>query len=343
MERGPVNSPESSIVAVPVEDELMHLPTDDLEFNESMYFSYVDERATHGALLRIGNRVNEGYTEVSVIVYLPGGGLAFRYERLPLTANTWFSAGGLEFELIEPLSQIRVTYRGSALRLGAGTDLEDARTTLKAAPSVPVELDLTFTSRLPLYGLGGSDGSSGLAGGANAVALGHYQGPCHVTGTETVDGVRREIDTPGFRDHSWGPRRWQVQSWWRWISGMTGHDHGFIAWYTHDDKGGTVGTGMIIREGVYHPVDSISVRSSTDDSAPYYPREVDISLRSGSHIMEVHGRVRHFAPLRNTRAGQVARIYESLAEYEFDGRCGYGFAEFQDLIVDGRPSGRGIA
>ena len=49
-------------------------------------------------------------------------------------------------------------------------------------------------------------------------------------------------------------------------------------------------------------------------------------------------------PLRHRREGVVARICElSLGFEEFLGAAGQGIAEFQDLIVDGRPAGYGRA
>ena len=44
-------------------------------------------------------------------------------------------------------------------------------------------------------------------------------------------------------------------------------------------------------------------------------------------------------PLRHRREGYHARIAELLGRYEFDGRVGYGFLEYHDLLLDGVPQG----
>ena len=59
-----------------VTDEYMHEPTDHPQFNESMYFNFVDGNSGLATLIRMGNRANEGRAEVTVLLYLPGGGAA---------------------------------------------------------------------------------------------------------------------------------------------------------------------------------------------------------------------------------------------------------------------------
>src|SRR5947209_105296 len=100
-----------------VEDEYMHEPTDHAQFNESAYYNLVDNDSGFGVLIRMGNRVNEGYAEVTVLIYLPDGGAAIRFDRAPITDNDAFDAGGLKFTVIEPLQVMEVTFEGTAYRL----------------------------------------------------------------------------------------------------------------------------------------------------------------------------------------------------------------------------------
>ena len=62
-------------------DEYMHEPTDDPQFNESAYYNFVDGDSGFAVLIRMGNRVNEGHAEVTVLVYLPDGGACIRFDR----------------------------------------------------------------------------------------------------------------------------------------------------------------------------------------------------------------------------------------------------------------------
>ena len=55
------------------EDEYTHTPDAASNYNESMYFNVFDHATQVGGWFRIGNRPNEGYAEMSVCLYLPGG------------------------------------------------------------------------------------------------------------------------------------------------------------------------------------------------------------------------------------------------------------------------------
>jgi hypothetical protein len=323
---------------LPVTDEYMHEPTDDPQFNESMYFNFVDSGSGFAVLIRMGNRVNEGHAETTVLIYLPDGGAAIHFERAPITSNDKFEAGGLRFEIVDPLEHMRVTYSGDANRLAKGTDLADPKQALGSSPIVPVELTLDYHSLIPLYGLTG-DGGGGMDGANSAIAVGHYQGPCKVSGRVSIDGEVREVNGLGFRDHSWGPRRWQGPSYWRWISCLCDDDNGFVAWVTKLDGNRIPGNGMVLRDGKFAVVDRVDV-SSTYGDAPHYPETLDVTLHTvDGASYRATGETFHNVPLRHRRDNQVARLAEIVVKYDFDGVEGHGIAEYHDLIEDGVPIG----
>ena len=51
----------------------------------------------------MGNRVNEGYAELTVCLYLPDGSVGFMFKRPKIETNAEHNAGGLRFEVIEAL------------------------------------------------------------------------------------------------------------------------------------------------------------------------------------------------------------------------------------------------
>jgi len=55
------------------EDEFTHTPDAASNYNESMYFNVFDPTSKVGGWFRLGNRPNEGYAEMSICLYLPGG------------------------------------------------------------------------------------------------------------------------------------------------------------------------------------------------------------------------------------------------------------------------------
>ena len=76
------------------EDEYTHEPDPVSNYNESMYLNGFDLERELGAWFRIGNRVNEGYAEMTVCIYLPDGLVGFLYGRPEITSReTWLFAG----------------------------------------------------------------------------------------------------------------------------------------------------------------------------------------------------------------------------------------------------------
>lgn len=321
-------------------DEGMHEPTDDPQFNESMYFNFVDADSGFATLIRMGNRVNEGYAEVTVLIYLPDGGAAIRFDRAPITSNAAFDTAGLRFEVVEPLDHMRVTFEGDAYRLASSLDLTDPKKAFTTSPLLPLTFSLDYRT-IALHGMGGTDdGMGGLAGGLDAIATGHYQGPCRVAGTVILGDEEIGVEGLGFRDHSWGPRKWQGPSWWRWISCLVDDRNGFVAWLTR--VGDQIGpaSGMVLHDGEISLVRDVSISSTYDEEAPYYPGSVRVTLRTDAREYSVSGRMFATVPLRHRRDGTVARILELLCSYQFEGRVGYGISEYHDLMIDGMPAGR---
>ena len=317
-------------------DEFMHEPTEHPQFNESAYYNFVEGDSGFAVLIRMGNRVNEGHAEVTVLVYLPGGRAAIRFDRAGITTNDAFDAGGLRFEVVEPLKKMRVHFDGTAYLLDKGTALEDPKQAFTSSPVVPVSLELDYENVVSVHGLGGG---SGIAGAEDSIAVGHYQGPCSVAGWIEIDGDRNQINGLGFRDHSWGPRKWQGPSWWRWVSCMVDEKNGFVAWSQKIGDEKSPGNGMVLRDGNFELVDKVEV-VSTYGPAPHYPESMKVRMwtEAGEEI-EASGEVFHNVPLRNRRDGKVARLAEVLVKLKFGGTVGYGISEYHDRMDDGVPAG----
>ena len=59
------------------EDDYTHELGPEENFNESVYFNFFDRAQNRGGFVRIGNRANEGYAEMTVIVWNPDGSALF--------------------------------------------------------------------------------------------------------------------------------------------------------------------------------------------------------------------------------------------------------------------------
>ena len=63
------------------EDDYTHPLGPEQNFNESMYFNFFDNARGFGGFLRIGNRANEKYAEVTLTLYQPNGTVLFNWKR----------------------------------------------------------------------------------------------------------------------------------------------------------------------------------------------------------------------------------------------------------------------
>src|SRR5256885_9859727 len=99
------------------QDDYVHALEEASNFNESMYFNVYDPAERIGGLLRLGNRANEGYAEMTTCLYLPDGRVAFMYNRPKIANNDAFDAGGMKFEVLRPFEELRVSYEGKVVLL----------------------------------------------------------------------------------------------------------------------------------------------------------------------------------------------------------------------------------
>jgi len=326
-----------SSVPILASDEFMHQPTDNPQFNESAYYNLVDNDSGFAVLIRMGNRVNEGHAEVTVLVYLPDGGAAIRFDRAPIANNDAFDAAGLKFDVVEPLQTIDVTFDGTAYRLNKGTDLADPKTAFTTSPVVPLKLQLRYDNLVPVYGLGGG---SGIQGAEDAIAIGHYQGPCRVVGWVELDGGRKQISGLGYRDHSWGPRKWQGPSYWRWLSCLADDKNGFVAWTQKIGDTRSPGNGMVMRDGALDLVTRVEISSEYGSDKPHYPQTMAVTMQTESgELVTTTGEVFHNVPLRHRREGVTARLAEVLVKFDINGTVGYGICEYHDLMNNDVPAG----
>src|SRR5205814_1061078 len=187
-------------------------------------------------------------------------------ERAPISDNSKFDAGGLRVDVLEPLQRVRVRYDGDAHHLPTGPTLADPKKAFGESPVVPMSLDLEFTTIGQLYGLSGTPGGAGgIEGGEAEIALGHYQGGVMATGTITVDGTEHPVDASGFRDHSWGPRKWTGPKWWRWISCWVDERNGFAGFVSRVGDNRAPGSGAVVRAGKVSLARQLEITSTYGD------------------------------------------------------------------------------
>jgi len=306
-----------------------------------MYCNVHDAQGGFGGFFRVGNRPNEGAGERTVCLWLEDGQIAFSFDRPPGDRNDRFAGGGLSFEVVRPFEELRLRYDGPLHLLDDPGALVNPGPALRASPRCHGAADLRVTGLAPPFG-GEPDRPSEAPG--EEFARGHYEQLVAVTGTVVVGDRRIDVAGFGLRDHSWGPRTWQAPWYYRWCTANFGADAGFgLSRIARRDADGVRG-GFVWDEGRLLPCDDVRVATVWSDDDPPSPRQVRLTMRCGERTWQVDGEVLRTVPLRNRRAGptstQVTRIAEGFTRWVLaDGRIGYGWAEYLDQLVDGRPVG----
>jgi len=321
------------------QDELMHPLEGERSFNESMYFNVFDPASEVGAFFRLGNRPNEGFAEMTVCLYLPDGSVGFMFGRPPIDGNEAFDGGGMKFEVIEPFEALRVTYTGKVALLADPLAMKDPKAAFTGSPHVECSVELDYRGLSPM--LGGEAVGDGPFEGTDltsSFARGHYEQHVGARGRIACGEEQWEIDGFGLRDHSWGPRSWQAPHWYRWLTCNAGPEDGFMVSVIATRDGAVRRSGVLFEDGGYTPIIDARIETdwATDD---VYHRRLRCHATTAEREIEISGEVRSLIPLRHRRDGEMTRIGEGLTEYRWEGKTGYGLAEYLDQIEDGRPAG----
>jgi len=307
-------------------DEYMHANTGESNFNESMYFNVYDRTARVGGFMRIGNRPNERYAEMTIALYQADGTALFNFKRPEIADNGAFGAGGMRFDVVEPFKHVRIAYEGRAVYLAKPLDLEDPRAAFTGNPHKPVSLALDWYGTSPMYG------GEGPAHSEMVFAKGHYEQHGRAVGRLAIDGVEYQVDGLGLRDHSWGPRSWQSPAYYRWLIGQFDTDFGFMGSQIVTQAGTELLSGFVFRDGENRFVDRLTLHTDWKEPGHYHDR-LALTLHTRAGEVHISGRVLTMLPLRNRRDGKITRISEGLTEWRCGDHVGYGWSEYLDQVA----------
>jgi hypothetical protein len=342
------------------EDDLLHAVEDASNFNESRYYNVFDPTVGLGGWVRMGNRPNEGYAEMTVCLYLPpepGASdravppVAFMYKRPQIDRHEAHDAGGLRFDVIEPFVEHHVTYDGKVCVLADPLAMAEPRTAFTTNPHEPCAIDLRFRAVGRPWG-GEPEWEEGderpEIDPEKSFARGHTEQHMAVSGTVTVGDRAFELtDGLGLRDHSWGPRYWQSVWWYRWLTVNLGPDLGFALTVSgsEDDPDARRKHGFLYDNARYGddrwvPIRDVELRSDYDGD--WFPRQVHVTVTTDDHAYQVEGEVWSTIPLRNRREGMVTRITEGMTTWRCGELTGAGLSEYLDQVIDGVPVGTGV-
>lgn len=299
-------------------------------FNESMYFNFFDRARNAGGFVRLGNRANEGYAEMTLTLYLPDGSVLFQYKRPEITDNDAMDAGGMKFEVVRGLEELRTTYDGSAVHLAEPAQMADPGAAFKDNPWKKVKLDLSHIAAGPAYGSTGAGHE--VTDPEKEFAKAHYEQHMKVRGTMAIDGDVIPIAGLGLRDHSWGPRYWQAVWSYRWLTINFAPDYGMMVSTVWRDREHRTQGGVVYRGADMRRITAVDIDTEFEDNGLFHKSLVaHLTLDDGEHL-DVMGKVMGFIPLRNRRAGLTTHVGEGMTEFRCGDAVGYGLSEYLDQV-----------
>jgi hypothetical protein len=188
------------------DDEHPHPFSPDYEWwNESVFYDWYDRDGANAGHCRIGWHPNQKRLWVWLFLYNGAEWVAIEEPRLPLASLAlpriaYDDGWGLRFSYTvrEPLRS------GRFEAAGFGRVLSGPR----AGMILPVAVALDVETVGPAHSLGQHD----VAGhSAENYSSSRFEQPIRARGQYTIGSETRPLDARGERDHSWGPRWWNIE------------------------------------------------------------------------------------------------------------------------------------
>lgn len=187
-------------------DEHPHPFSPDYEWwNESVFYDWYDRTGSNAGHCRIGWHPNQQRLWVWLFLYNGAEWVAIEEPRLPLAALklpqiAYDDGWGLRFSYA-----VREPLRAGRFEAGGFGRVLSGR---RAGMILPVAVELDVETVGPAHSLG----QHALAGHSAAdYSTSRFEQPIRARGRYTIGTETRALDARGERDHSWGPRWWNIE------------------------------------------------------------------------------------------------------------------------------------
>ncbi len=193
-------------------DDEFHHPFSDAhpDWNESYFFDWYDASGENAGHCRVGWHPVQQRVLFWLYLYNGAEWLVIEEYRLPFTALA-LGSGDAEPAFSYDGWGLAFNYQ-SQERLRSGRLVVSGFARVLCGPRqgmiVPVQLDLAVTAIGPPYSRGAGTVDSHSAA---HFSTDRYEQPTQLQGEVTIGGETRTLTARGERDHSWGPRPWDMQ------------------------------------------------------------------------------------------------------------------------------------
>ena len=333
--------------------EQMHPTGDEPAWSESYYFNFVDPTTGLGMFTRMGFRPGDGWADALHVVYLQGSRIAFTYGRRDIgkTLTDYdndLSVGHLKIDCLAPHDKWTISYDGPAQDIADGRILLERKKLRPEDWYAPARLSmqLTFDCLTQPHFTSSEDGSTG--------AYGHFEQSGRVSGEIALGDQRWQVNGFGVRDKSWGPRDWGAgqrsdkpaakplfstptvpNPFVNWFSMNFGADSALGGSCFRQANGEMKGAGWIQRDGKSMALKNVVITSEYEAGSIVHDRVKLTGSIEGAEDIEINGRVRSICPTKVPMPGGATFINEGLAEFDWDGKTGFGIAEHWHAVEKG--------
>lgn len=318
--------------------EHLHAHSTERDWNESYYFNFIDPARRIGGYTRVGILPNQESDIGTMMLYAGGTRLLAAIKGGHAVADEGgLSIGDIKYETVEPLKRWRLRFSGEM------RDIEDSRTLPSLSPEggahTRVELDLLFEGMAPCFNFKNADPGAVAemlvsartrlrdAGQVSRVSSEHYEQAGRCSGRLAFGGREFEFAGGGHRDHSWGVRDWSAPRLWTWLTCQFSDELAFnlsrVAIESVD-----IFNGFICRDGKNFPVRRARLETDFEEDGVTQKALRFTIEDTGGKVIEVAGDVLTVIPLDLSTRGHSTLVNEALTEYRWDGRTGYGIAEY---------------
>ncbi|MBD3227122.1 MAG: hypothetical protein GF329_02955 [Candidatus Lokiarchaeota archaeon] len=292
--------------------------------NESWYFNALDFNSNTHIITRVGYRMGQKEIETMFIIILDRNDESKNLEyfnRLEIDLypeDDLYGDDNITFECLEPMKKWRIIY-------------EDNR----------FEVDLIFKERFsPFIYMSQEDPMKIIEKYGMEIlkvaATRHYEQGMNVIGSvKLIENGQikeeRKIKTYGHRDHSWGTRDWVLIDGWNWVACQ--FDDFTMNFTRARALGKIIEQGFISTKKGHERVTNIEVETELgfngDKKAPKLSKYI-VTTPNRRFIITSKTWKSIYITRESDRGSTV--VYEQIAQFELDGRKGFGISEYMSSI-----------
>ena len=275
------------------------------DWNESYYFNFHDSENNLTAFMRIGNKVNKN--EKMMFFYIMTDKLTAGVKMEAPCGGKPLNIAGLDYQEMGG-DKWKLTYKGPMLDPSDETVYQ-------------VNMDVTWQALNPVMDYMDCVDEKGVELSKN-VASGHIEQFGKATGEIEIDDQEYHVSGMGERDQSIGVRAWSSPKMWMWINSAFSEDEAFNVTKLSVEEG-EVDAGYFHTNHRNMPIIKSDVDLKLDNGIPTkFTMKLEDNTDNQYHV---EGEIIRFGLIP---VDERMNLIETLSKYNWNGKEGYGIAEF---------------